>query len=141
MCTLCPCEFAGSGSIFESLSAGKPLIVVPNPLLMDNHQAELGEHLAAMQHLVGAAQQQRTARRLAPAALQLRDSCPSGCVHCLMRHPCEVQVPPAMRSQFSLAAQMQGCLIGAKPHHCLGSKAANARSTLLVCRMNDVSAT
>lgn len=37
---------AGSGSIFESLTAGKALIVVPNPLLMDNHQAELGKHLA-----------------------------------------------------------------------------------------------
>jgi UDP-N-acetylglucosamine transferase subunit ALG13 len=43
---------AGSGSIFESLSAGKALIVVPNPLLMDNHQAELGDHLKAMGVLV-----------------------------------------------------------------------------------------
>jgi beta-1,4-N-acetylglucosaminyltransferase len=43
---------AGSGSIFESLSAGCPLIVVPNPLLMDNHQVELAEQLAAMKHLV-----------------------------------------------------------------------------------------
>jgi UDP-N-acetylglucosamine transferase subunit ALG13 len=42
----------GSGSIFETLHAGKPLIVVPNPLLMDNHQAELGDHLAAMQAVV-----------------------------------------------------------------------------------------
>ncbi|WIA10315.1 hypothetical protein OEZ86_000456 [Tetradesmus obliquus] len=46
---------AGSGSIFETLHAGKPLIVVPNPLLMDNHQAELGDHLAAMQAVVCAA--------------------------------------------------------------------------------------
>ncbi|KAI8470239.1 MAG: glycosyl transferase [Monoraphidium minutum] len=38
---------AGSGSIFEALTAGKALVVVPNPLLMDNHQAELGRHLAA----------------------------------------------------------------------------------------------
>jgi beta-1,4-N-acetylglucosaminyltransferase len=43
---------AGSGSIFETLTAGKPLIVVPNPLLMDNHQAELGDHLAGMKALV-----------------------------------------------------------------------------------------
>ena len=43
---------AGSGSIFEALSCGRPLIVVPNPGLMDNHQAELGEHLASLQHLV-----------------------------------------------------------------------------------------
>eukprot|EP00879_Flechtneria_rotunda_P028406 GHRR01030513.1.p2 GENE.GHRR01030513.1~~GHRR01030513.1.p2 ORF type:complete len:101 (+),score=39.12 GHRR01030513.1:1661-1963(+) len=43
---------AGSGSIFEALHAGKPLIVTPNPLLMDNHQAELGDHLAAMQAVV-----------------------------------------------------------------------------------------
>jgi hypothetical protein len=44
---------AGSGSIFESLSAGKALVVVPNPLLMDNHQAELGSHLKAMGVVVG----------------------------------------------------------------------------------------
>lgn len=43
---------AGSGSIFETLTVGKPLIVVPNPKLMDNHQAELGDQLARMQHLV-----------------------------------------------------------------------------------------
>ncbi|KAF6251648.1 glycosyl transferase [Scenedesmus sp. NREL 46B-D3] len=49
---------AGSGSIFETLHAGKPLIVVPNPLLMDNHQAELGDHLAAMQAVVCAAPDQ-----------------------------------------------------------------------------------
>ncbi|PNH10077.1 UDP-N-acetylglucosamine transferase subunit ALG13 [Tetrabaena socialis] len=45
---------AGSGSIFETLTAGVPLIVVPNPLLMDNHQVELGEQLAALGHLVSA---------------------------------------------------------------------------------------
>eukprot|EP00878_Enallax_costatus_P004757 GHUV01005007.1.p1 GENE.GHUV01005007.1~~GHUV01005007.1.p1 ORF type:complete len:184 (+),score=62.05 GHUV01005007.1:120-671(+) len=49
---------AGSGSIFETLTAGKPLIVVPNPLLMDNHQAELGEHLANMKAVVCAAPEQ-----------------------------------------------------------------------------------
>mmetsp|Transcript_28523 Transcript_28523/g.62781 ORF Transcript_28523/g.62781 Transcript_28523/m.62781 type:complete len:185 (-) Transcript_28523:1017-1571(-) len=43
---------AGAGSIFEALSMGKPLIVVPNSLLMDNHQAELGHTLAAAKYLV-----------------------------------------------------------------------------------------
>lgn len=33
---------AGSGSIFESLRLGRPLVVVPNPLLMDNHQVGWG---------------------------------------------------------------------------------------------------
>ncbi|KAF5839569.1 glycosyl transferase [Dunaliella salina] len=46
---------AGSGSIFEALtctSSSTRLVVVPNPNLMDNHQAELGQHLAAMGHLL-----------------------------------------------------------------------------------------
>mmetsp|Transcript_11180 Transcript_11180/g.20233 ORF Transcript_11180/g.20233 Transcript_11180/m.20233 type:complete len:179 (+) Transcript_11180:103-639(+) len=43
---------AGSGSIFESLTLNRPLIVVPNPILMDNHQVELGEQLEEMGHLV-----------------------------------------------------------------------------------------
>ncbi len=34
---------AGSGSIFETLRLRCPLVVVPNPLLMDNHQAELAD--------------------------------------------------------------------------------------------------
>jgi beta-1,4-N-acetylglucosaminyltransferase len=42
----------GAGSVFEALLAGKPLIVVPNPLMMDNHQAELADHLASMQVVV-----------------------------------------------------------------------------------------
>lgn len=32
---------AGSGSLFEALRMGKPLIAVPNAILMHNHQAEL----------------------------------------------------------------------------------------------------
>lgn len=43
---------AGSGSIFETLTFGKKLIVVPNPLLMDNHQVELGTTLQELGYLV-----------------------------------------------------------------------------------------
>ncbi|KAH7279774.1 hypothetical protein KP509_37G036200 [Ceratopteris richardii] len=43
---------AGSGSIFETLRMGKPLIVVVNEALMDNHQAELAEELAAQGYLM-----------------------------------------------------------------------------------------
>uniref|UniRef100_A0A803L4Y2 Glycosyl transferase family 28 C-terminal domain-containing protein n=2 Tax=Chenopodium quinoa TaxID=63459 RepID=A0A803L4Y2_CHEQI len=42
---------AGSGSIFESLRQHKPLIVVVNEDLMDNHQEELAEELAERKHL------------------------------------------------------------------------------------------
>ena len=36
---------AGSGSVFEALGMRKPLLVVVNDALMDNHQAELAEEL------------------------------------------------------------------------------------------------
>ncbi|CAA7400672.1 unnamed protein product [Spirodela intermedia] len=42
---------AGSGSIFETLRLGKPLVVVVNEDLMDNHQSELADELAARKHL------------------------------------------------------------------------------------------
>lgn len=41
----------GSGSIFETLRLRKPLIVVVNEDLMDNHQSELAEELAERNHL------------------------------------------------------------------------------------------
>ena len=37
--------FKGSGSILTVLRASKPLLVVPNTSLMDNHQAELADAL------------------------------------------------------------------------------------------------
>ncbi|KAK1282066.1 hypothetical protein QJS10_CPB22g00880 [Acorus calamus] len=43
---------AGSGSIFETLHLGKPLVVVVNEDLMDNHQSELAEELAERKHLI-----------------------------------------------------------------------------------------
>ncbi|XP_011023553.1 PREDICTED: UDP-N-acetylglucosamine transferase subunit ALG13 homolog [Populus euphratica] len=41
---------AGSGSIYETLQLGKPLIVVVNEDLMDNNQSELAEELAERKH-------------------------------------------------------------------------------------------
>lgn len=45
---------AGSGSIFEALKLNKPLIAVPNATLMDNHQAELADHLARLRYIIAA---------------------------------------------------------------------------------------
>jgi len=42
---------AGSGSVFEALAMRKPLLVVVNDGLMDNHQAELAEELGKRGHL------------------------------------------------------------------------------------------
>jgi beta-1,4-N-acetylglucosaminyltransferase len=45
---------AGAGSLFETLRMRRPLIAVPNPALMDDHQKELAEKLEDMGHLVSA---------------------------------------------------------------------------------------
>ena len=43
---------AGAGSIMETLALGKPLVVVVNAALHDNHQLELSGQLHADRHLV-----------------------------------------------------------------------------------------
>jgi len=43
---------AGAGSIFESLTYQVPVIVVPNPVLMDNHQVELAKLMEDRNHAV-----------------------------------------------------------------------------------------
>ncbi|KAI9823198.1 MAG: N-acetylglucosaminyldiphosphodolichol N-acetylglucosaminyltransferase catalytic subunit alg13 [Thelocarpon impressellum] len=43
---------AGSGSILDGLRLGVPLIVVPNPRLLNDHQVELAEELAAQGYVV-----------------------------------------------------------------------------------------
>lgn len=42
----------GAGSCLEVLGAGKPLLVVVNDKLMDNHQLELAKKLQADGHLL-----------------------------------------------------------------------------------------
>ena len=43
---------AGSGSILDALRIRVPIIVVPNPDLMDNHQVELAEALAEQEYVI-----------------------------------------------------------------------------------------
>ncbi|KAF2404049.1 family 28 putative glycosyltransferase [Trichodelitschia bisporula] len=45
---------AGSGSILEALRVNAPIIVVPNPSLLDNHQVELAEALEGQGYVVHA---------------------------------------------------------------------------------------
>ncbi|KAL6777120.1 hypothetical protein ACKKBF_B20285 [Auxenochlorella protothecoides x Auxenochlorella symbiontica] len=45
---------AGAGSVFEALVAGVPVVAVPNPQLMDDHQAELARKLEGAGVLVAA---------------------------------------------------------------------------------------
>ena len=42
---------AGAGSIFETLRAQKPLVVVINTALADNHQVELAQAMSSRRHL------------------------------------------------------------------------------------------
>jgi UDP-N-acetylglucosamine transferase subunit ALG13 len=42
---------AGSGTILDVLRIGKPLIVIPNPTLLDDHQTELAVSLQELGHL------------------------------------------------------------------------------------------
>ncbi|KLO18578.1 glycosyltransferase family 1 protein [Schizopora paradoxa] len=42
---------AGSGTIIDVLRLGKPLIVVPNPSLLDNHQQDLATELEKLGYL------------------------------------------------------------------------------------------
>ena len=44
-------EALGSGTILDVLRMPKPMIVVPNPTLLDNHQEELAATLEDMGHL------------------------------------------------------------------------------------------
>jgi beta-1,4-N-acetylglucosaminyltransferase len=43
---------AGSGTILAALRIAVPIVVVPNPDLLDNHQVELAEALAAQGYVV-----------------------------------------------------------------------------------------
>lgn len=38
--------YAGTGTILDAWKIGVPLIVVPNAHLLDNHQAQMADHLA-----------------------------------------------------------------------------------------------
>ncbi|KAI9661331.1 MAG: N-acetylglucosaminyldiphosphodolichol N-acetylglucosaminyltransferase catalytic subunit alg13 [Alyxoria varia] len=50
----CIISHAGSGTILEAMRYDVPLIVVPNPSLLDNHQQELAEELARQGYVIKA---------------------------------------------------------------------------------------
>lgn len=41
---------AGSGTILDVLRRGKPLIIVPNPTLLDNHQEDMAHAMGALNY-------------------------------------------------------------------------------------------
>ena len=45
-------ESKGSGSVLDALRLSAPLVVVPNPSLLDNHQEELAEEMARQGYAV-----------------------------------------------------------------------------------------
>jgi len=48
----CPNTTLGAGTILDGLRLSVPLVVVPNPSLLDNHQDELAEELARQGYVV-----------------------------------------------------------------------------------------
>ena len=44
-------ELLGSGTILDVLRMGKPMIAIPNPTLLHNHQEELASALEELGHL------------------------------------------------------------------------------------------
>ncbi|XP_066993995.1 UDP-N-acetylglucosamine transferase subunit ALG13 [Anabrus simplex] len=70
---------AGAGSCLEVLYAKKPLVVVVNELLMDNHQLELAQQLATDGHLIYCTcnELQKTLKYLNPHSLQPFAKCKS----------------------------------------------------------------
>lgn len=61
---------AGAGSIVESLRLNKPLIVVVNDMLMDNHQIELARALEEAGYLLCASTPQQLVEILSDSATQ-----------------------------------------------------------------------
>jgi len=45
-------QATGTGTILDAMRLNCPLVVVPNPELMDNHQEELAETMASFEYLV-----------------------------------------------------------------------------------------